>query len=379
MKRLNVSTTIVSIMMMLVSTLSNTVSAGETIYGSDGFIVDGLAYVKNADGKTVRVTALYEYDDNLGTLIYPDLHEANIPETVSYDGVTYTVTEIDASAFSAFGYNQNLTKVTIPNTVTKIGESAFCYCVALDTVSIGNGVIEICDNAFNGCNKLKSIVLPDKLSYIGHDVFMDCYGLTSVTLGKSVKYIGGGAFNFCSSLKDFYCHLMNPLATMYESEDADPGILFFQVPLANCTLHVPFGTKEEYENCSQWNGFGTIVEDLEPHEDVEAWITLPVKHIILQVGQELQLIEPLVNPSDMELTWTSSDEGVAVVSDDRVVKAIAPGGATITVTGNAPNNPTATCLVTVKESDRPASDVNGDGKIDIADVNVVVNAMLGKE
>ena len=61
-----------------------------------------------------------------------------------------------------------------------------------------------------------------------------------------------------------------------------------------------------------------------------------------------------------------------------MIKAIAPGEAIITVTGNAPNNPSATCLVTVKEAQKSGNDVNGDGVVDIVDVNQVINTMLSK-
>ena len=378
MKHFNYSIMIAAVLTMVFSLLPLHALAGSqwTSYRENGFIVDGLAYGKLDDGKSVCVTTLYETDE-YGDHPYPNLREANIPETVTYDGVTYTVTEIDRMAFFAeAGVLSLLEKVTIPSTVTKIGEMAFLHCTSLKSLSIGEGVLSIGDRAFGDCTELESVVLPDKLQSIADNVFFSCTNLKSVTIGKSVRYMGSSIFDFCTNLKDIYCHLMNPNATQYL--DDDPGMVFQDVPLASCTLHIPIGTREEYDQCNLWNAFGTIVEDIEPDTDVDAWVILPMKRVILEAGQQLQLVEPLVNPSDLELTWTSSDESVATIDSDLMIKAIAPGEAIITVTGNAPNNPSATCLVTVKEAQKSGSDVNGDGVVDIADINQVINTMLSK-
>ena len=378
MKHFNYSVMIASVLTMVFSLLPLHALAGSqwSNYGEDGFIVDGLAYGKLDDGKSVCVTALLEWDDHYGTQHYPGLTEAIIPETVTYEGVTYTVTEIDDFAFCDF--NSMLRKVVIPNTVTKIGEGAFTPCKELESLTIGDGVLLIDQRAFEDCSSLVSVVLPDKLSAIGDAAFRWCYNLKTVIIGKSVMSMGTDVFSGCSKLNDVYCHLMNPQATQYPAYDYES--IFYEVPLASCTLHIPIGTRELYEQCDPWNDFGTIVEDLEPDADVDPWVILPMKRVILEAGQQLQLVEPLVNPSDMELTWTSSDESVATIDSDLMIKAIAPGMATITVTGDAPNKPTATCEVTVKEPPAPdlADDVNGDGVVDIADVDHVIRTMLNK-
>lgn len=78
-----------------------------------------------------------------------------IPESVTYEGVTYPVTTI---ASHAFEWSTNLTSVTIPNSVNGIGAEAFKYCTALSSVTIPNSVTEIGDFAFVGCNNLKTII-----------------------------------------------------------------------------------------------------------------------------------------------------------------------------------------------------------------------------
>ena len=106
-----------------------------------------------------------------------------IPATVSYNGTTYNVTEL-RSILGADGYNYGsfksctgLTSVTIPTSVTAIGDRAFCMCTGLT-----------------------SITIPNSVTAIGHGAFYDCSGLTSVTIPNSVTSIGGSAFGDCTSL-----------------------------------------------------------------------------------------------------------------------------------------------------------------------------------
>jgi Flp pilus assembly protein protease CpaA len=176
-----------------------------------------------------------------------------IPETVTYQDVTYTVTAIGGSAFA---YSADLTSVTIPNTVTEIGGLAFMQCTGLTSITIPNSVetigshaFYVCENltsitipssvksikntSFSGCPALTSIsvesrntvydsrencnaiietatntiisgcmntVIPNSVTAIGGSAFENCTGLKSLTIPNSVKSIGRLAFNFCTGL-----------------------------------------------------------------------------------------------------------------------------------------------------------------------------------
>ncbi len=134
-----------------------------------------------------------------------------------------SVTSIGEAAFSGCS---GLTSVTIPDSITSIGERAFAYCSRLTNVSIGkwvengrfsdiglsssvqeiiirDGVSSIGDFAFYNCSKLTSVAIPDSVTSISDAAFYNCSSLTSVTIPDGITSIGNSmysAFTGCSSL-----------------------------------------------------------------------------------------------------------------------------------------------------------------------------------
>ena len=83
---------------------------------------------------------------------------------------------------------------TIPNTVTSIGEDAFCYCSGLTNVIIPNSVTSIGHEAFYDCSGLTSIEIPSSVISIGASVFYGCFNLTNIAVPDNVISVGHSAF-----------------------------------------------------------------------------------------------------------------------------------------------------------------------------------------
>ena len=130
---------------------------------------------------------------------YSGLTTATIPETVTNNGTTYSVTRIGDDAF--YGCH-TLTSVTIPNSVTSIEDYAFSGCYALTSVTIPNSVTSINDGAFLGCYALTSVTIPNSVTSIGRGAFEYCFSLTSITIPNSVTSIGSYAFYSTGIYKD---------------------------------------------------------------------------------------------------------------------------------------------------------------------------------
>ena len=184
------------------------------------FEVDGIYYniTSSKAPYTVAVTyrgTSYDWYSNEYT------GAVTIPSSVTYDGITYSVTSIGSYAFygcsgltsitipnsvtsignCAFMGCSGLTSVQIPSSVTSIGWRAFCGCYGLTSVTIPNSVTSISDQAFSDCRNLTSVTIPNSVKAIGSYMFDQCFNLASVTIPESVTSIGEYAFFRCSSLK----------------------------------------------------------------------------------------------------------------------------------------------------------------------------------
>ena len=128
------------------------------------FEVDGIYY--NLENYSTTASVTYRNTSNSS---YSGV--VQIPNEVTYNGVTYSVTSIGEWAFSNCSA---LTSVTIPNSVTNIDSHAFSGCSALTSVTIGNSVTSIGSSAFSGCSALTSVTIPNSVTSIGSDAFADC-------------------------------------------------------------------------------------------------------------------------------------------------------------------------------------------------------------
>lgn len=142
---------------------------------------------------------------------HPCLKSISIPNSVTRigeyglsDGInlesivmTNSLTRIGDFAFSRCNRIQS---IIIPNSVTDIGCYAFNACENLSTIILSDSLKIINQNTFDGCSSLTKIVIPDSVKVIDDYAFYNCRGLSSVIIPNSVTKIGEYAFKGCESL-----------------------------------------------------------------------------------------------------------------------------------------------------------------------------------
>ena len=164
-------------------------------YAKNVYTEEGGSQISNTDDGY-----RFLYDGENGYLMgyYGADSEITLPSSfIAYDGTAVYEYEIYGRAF--YGCD-NLTSITIPDSVTSIGDYAFDGCSGLTSVTIPDSVTSIGNGAFADCSGLTNITIPDSVTSIGYSVFFGCSGLTSVTIGNGVTSIGNQAFSGCSGL-----------------------------------------------------------------------------------------------------------------------------------------------------------------------------------
>ena len=203
-----------------------------------------------------------------------------------------------------------MTSITIPNSVTGIGNSAFQGCIGLTSITISESVTSIPTEAFKGCSSLTSIIIPESVTMIGSDAFYECSNLTSVTIPGSVTVIIK-SFRGCPITDVYYTGTERQWQTTYKSS-----------PLTEANIH-----------------YIVLANEIN--------LSKSCLYLPLECNETLTVTISPDNTTDKTVIWTSSDPDIASVDTDGKITGLNEGMAVITAkTGNK----TATCDVTVYSS-----------------------------
>ena len=115
--------------------------------------VDGIFYNLDTANRTATVT--YK-GDNYNSYSNEYSGDVVIPETVTYKGITYSVTSLGNGCFY---YCSSLTSITIPNSVMSLSYCCFYDCSNLTAITIPNSVTSLGGRCFSGCSSLTSIYM----------------------------------------------------------------------------------------------------------------------------------------------------------------------------------------------------------------------------
>lgn len=144
--------------------------------------------------------------DNLTSITIPEsmtrIEERAVSNCSSLEDIIFqnssSITYIGKSAFASC---TSLTSVQIPDGLKSIEESTFSNCTNLKSVVIPFGVEKISSFAFLRCSSLTEIIIPNSVTTVGKQVFADCSNLKSVSLSDEVKTITQSMFNGCKKLE----------------------------------------------------------------------------------------------------------------------------------------------------------------------------------
>ena len=250
----------------------------------------------------------------------------------------------------AFQNCSALTEVTIPDSVKSIGFGAFSDCSALSTVMIPGTVKTIGSEAFRNCDALTTVTIPDSVTSYGSQMFYDCDALTTVKLGSGMKTIPESMFEHCDALES----LSIPRCVTSVGNNAFKDCTkFTSVTIPRSVTSISASAFSYPKILTIYGVAGTYAETFAKENSIQfvdqqvkaTAASLDQTELTINKGATAQL-NLSVTPENFTdtVTWKSTDEKVATISDSGEVKAVGAGTATIKV---VVGDISATCQVTV--------------------------------
>ena len=207
-----------------------------------------------------------------GTLAYSG--EITLPEVVSFGGFDYTVTGIAANAFRNAN---NLQSVSIPKTVTSIGEAAFYGATGLAEISVDAANTAFCSVDDVLMNKAQTTILayapgkadsefttPATVTTIGMGAFAGSKNLKELTFSENVASIGEGAFANCTAITAINSEAVTPPVCAIVGKGTASEETPFDGITKTIPVYVPAGTVEAYNAADGWSYFDNIQGPFDP-------------------------------------------------------------------------------------------------------------------
>lgn len=210
---------------------------------------DGVRYYWNNTKTNVEVTTPAKGTAYVGDIV--------IPATITYEEKELSVTAVRSSAFSE---NTYLTSVTLPESVTSIGDYAFDSCEGIKKVTMP-GVKTIGHWAFRNCYELETLDFSDKLESIGNYCFDKILKITSITLPETTTNLGGYVFEGNPQITTVTCKAVTPPAVKRGYLDGEEiYTIFDDNDYGDRVLFVPEESINAYKSALGWHHFGANIK-----------------------------------------------------------------------------------------------------------------------
>lgn len=250
------------------------------------FTIDDIQYtIDKNDSTAVSVT---------GTTGYGDINNKKdlvLPETVEYNGVTYTVTSIGNGAFAR---KNGLNSIVIPNTVVLIAESAFASNWGLASIEIPASVVEIGTRAFEWAGNIAEVKFAanSQLKILGTSAFSHAKGLKSIELPEGLTTIKNCAFADCNVLESVT--IPASVTTIMEHMFDNPSNPTGGCPMLKTVKYA--GTKEQWGKINLAENNDILTSTLEVlcniTFDVNGYGTAPADQTVYTGDKLVKVAEP---------------------------------------------------------------------------------------
>ena len=328
----------------------------DTVTGMGDHVFSGCTELKDVTLPNIRqniVSGMFAGCTSLEKIVLPETVTAiradAFKDCTSLKDITWSkAPEIIESC--AFQNCSALTEVTIPDSVKSIGFGAFSDCSALSTVMIPGTVKTIGSEAFRNCDALTTVTIPDSVTSYGSQMFYDCDALTTVKLGSGMKTIPESMFEHCDALES----LSIPRCVTSVGNNAFKDCTkFTSVTIPRSVTSISASAFSYPKILTIYGVAGTYAETFAKENSIQfvdqqvkaTAASLDQTELTINKGATAQL-NLSVTPENFTdtVTWKSTDEKVATISDSGEVKAVGAGTATIKV---VVGDISATCQVTV--------------------------------